>query len=185
MIVVDKVAEKKKDNKWYYEYRKRIGVCTRCGKQDDFTLLGRTICAECLKKRNNNKKYQDTYPKYKEKYIAKLKQNHKCIRCGAKLLDNSKKLTCERCARKQSEYDRKKRIISGVNYPRGDNGLCFQCNKRPAVEGYRLCEECYAKKVETNRLIAKNRKKGMKENGSANERSREIGEAKENNDYRA
>jgi hypothetical protein len=35
-----------------------------------------------------------------------------------------------------------------VNWPRGANGYCWQCNKAPAIEGKRLCADCIKAKME-------------------------------------
>ena len=32
---------------------------------------------------------------------------------------------------------------------RGQGGRCWQCNKAPAMEGKKLCAECYSKKIRT------------------------------------
>ena len=85
---------------------------------------------------------------------------HLCIHCGhqdARTLIG--KAVCGDCQEYDTERKRKARgnrpawerdpkPRKDVNRPRGDNGICWQCNKLPKLEGYKLCRACYDKKVQ-------------------------------------
>lgn len=85
---------------------------------------------------------------------------HLCIHCGhqdARTLIG--KAVCGDCQEYDTERKRKARgnrpawdripkEKPDVNWPRGDNGICWQCNKLPKLEGYKLCRACYDKKVQ-------------------------------------
>ena len=107
------------------------------------------------------------YPReYKKGYRKLLKAAHCCTNCGRQdaLTLNGRSL-CSVCLEKGLQYrikrfgvtplailrdEREKRRAekrAKVNYPRGGNGICWQCNKKPVKEGYKLCPECYEARV--------------------------------------
>ena len=88
--------------------RKRLHLCRECGRQDAYTLAGRTKCADCVER--------DT------------------ARCREKRGYNP-------------AWMRQKKDRPEVNRPRGGNGICWQCNKRTKLDGKKLCQICYEKKV--------------------------------------
>ena len=46
-----------------------------------------------------------------------------------------------------------------MNYPRGDNDICFRCNKRPVMDGRRCCSECYAELLQIVATLQDNNNK--------------------------
>lgn len=123
-------------------------ICPRCKKQDAYTLGGRVYCVECAAKTAQTKR--DWYAKNRNKaldarreYKALRRQQGKCMRCG-RTVDNVMYANCPIC---RAEAARRKKEKQTCNWPRGANGICFQCNKRPVKEGSRLCSECYEMKV--------------------------------------
>ena len=84
---------------------------------------------------------------------------HLCVHCGgqdARTLIG--KAVCGDCQEYDTERKRKARGSrpvwervpkprKEVNRPRGDNGICWQCNKEPVWEDKKLCKACYDKSV--------------------------------------
>lgn len=140
-------AEQKKRNAAYYISRQR---CVLCHTQDAFTLNGRHYCAECTEKmyarcRKNRERPEvmQAVRDSQRRHNAERRAAGLCVACGRKTQDG--KSYCARCAARKNAQTQKRRIESGVNYPRGDNGFCWKCNKVPAAEGMRLCADCAAK----------------------------------------
>ena len=72
-----------------YEYRKENQLCCQCGKQDERTLSGRTMCESCYDNKRKSRKYRDQI-RFKK---------HECIICGkvdARTLAGRR--MCEGCA---------------------------------------------------------------------------------------
>ena len=88
--------------------RKRLHMCRECGRQDAYTLAGRTYCADCVERDTARRREKRGY---------------------------------------NPAWARQKKDRPAVNRPRGENGICWQCNKRPKLDGKQLCEQCYAAKV--------------------------------------
>lgn len=130
-------------NKAYYRSRKR---CTLCGKQDAYTLNDRSLCAECAEKRRIlAANYRNEHPERIKAYRAEYEKGRRaaglCHACG-KPTENGRS-RCPRCREKENRRRREKVREDGlVNLPRGDNGVCWQCNKKPALDGQRLCQSC-------------------------------------------
>lgn len=135
-----------------YYWLKAHHRCTRCKKQDAYTLNGKTYCYECTEKRKEE--YQLKKQKHAEwwkNYTSNLIDKGLCPRCR-KPTDRQGKICTECLAKrrvqtkaKDIERRRKKQIENNINFPRGENGFCYLCNKRPAMDGRRLCSECYDK----------------------------------------
>lgn len=141
-----------------YRYYKERNRCVRCHKQDAYTLNGRSRCAECAEKdserhrrnyttENNNKKCQ--------KFRKKCKENGLCTTCGRPAVQG--KVRCTECLLKCRKATAAYRASKGeVNLPRGDNGICWKCNKKPVVDGKKMCPDCLEK---ARRTIDNNRVK--------------------------
>ena len=123
--------------------------CLRCHQQDAYTLNGRHYCADCAERLN------EASHRWKERNREKVNANARaktaqrradglCITCGK---PSGEKSHCPRCSKKRNRQALKRRIEAGENFPRGDNGLCWQCNKRLAVDGHDLCEDCLEKAI--------------------------------------
>ena len=137
------------------EWRTRLKeahLCRNCKQQDAYTLGGRTYCAECAAKEAERKRRWRAADggeanrrgnvRWKEHMLAE----GRCIYCGRVKPDDGRK-TCAWCLRKMSAKRRDRMVQTGMNWPRGSNGLCYQCNKREVVKGKRLCAECMAVKL--------------------------------------
>lgn len=152
-----------KENVAYYKSRQR---CTRCGRQDAFTLNGRSICADCVEKQ------RESYKRYRAERGAELNAQNKAYRAKmveAGLCPNCGKpsdggyVNCQRCRAVARQKMKRRRRESG-SLPHGANGSCYTCNKRPALPGKRLCRECYEKSLAS---MAKAREAQRTANASA------------------
>lgn len=135
--------------KEYYDMRKNAKVCVKCGKEDAYTMNGRSNCAECAEKiRDWFREYRKD-PSEKERrknrkieHRLKMVEEGKCIRCGKKNTGPYK--TCPHCLAKKRNYNRNKNheksATKGVT-------LCWQCNKEKMLPGYKLCAKCYDMKM--------------------------------------
>lgn len=136
------------------EYRARLKaahLCRDCKQQDAYTLGGRTYCADCAEKYAarkrefriaNKARVRESWQRSKAKRI----ERGVCIYCG-RHKPKPGNLVCNICNSKAQAKQREKRIAEGMNWPRGANGYCWQCNKRKAVDGKRLCQECIDMKM--------------------------------------
>ena len=134
-----------KENRAYKHRRKR---CVRCGEIDAFTLAGRQSCAVCCEKQAEYyEQNRERIKAQRKERAAWYKANGICPRCGKP--NDSNFESCAECRDKKKFYQRIRRqkmnVPSEVNWPRGDNGICYICNKRPKVEGKRVCEICCGK----------------------------------------
>ena len=141
--------------------RKDAHLCVVCGRKDARTINGRIHClqcakrrAECARKRRNKKHAQEL----REARVARWKAAGLCSTCGGKKEEPDKAM-CIDC-RVRAKLRKARHKISNGWLPRGANGKCFQCNRAPAIDGKRLCQACYDKKIETLREVAlrRNRK---------------------------
>ncbi len=134
--------------------RKRAGICRDCGQEDAYTMAGRTYCFDCAKKQRIAKQKARNDPQTRRKMLDQhthmkdtRKANGLCPTCGRKT--DGEHALCPYCrakARKSTARHRAKQNPS-VNYPRGSNGICFQCNKAPVMDSKKLCADCYAVKL--------------------------------------
>lgn len=144
--------EEKESQRNYREMLKRNHLCTRCHKQDAYTLGGRSMCAECTERQRERS--AKTYSRHKEEVNKRRREKYSqakskdlCPRCGREKVVFGDKVLCPRCRQKDALRKRKQIALKGINLPRGDNGICWQCNKSEVMEGHRLCRECYEKAV--------------------------------------
>ena len=134
-----------------YEWRKRMGLCVKCGKEKPFA--GYVHCAECIEKveEASRKCWADPekrirYNKHgnerKKELIRERKENGLCPRCGRPIKSGTY-IYCKQCREKKNAARRtqnsrrpgdhfKERIAAGV---------CMYCGEE-VVPGYKLCETC-------------------------------------------
>lgn len=84
--MTEKEWRQEKDKIRYHE-RKAQGVCVKCGIQDAYTFMGRSLCADCADK--ENKRVRKAYSSRKEKILEynknkynQRKENSICVDCG-------------------------------------------------------------------------------------------------------
>ena len=142
------MTEIKRTQYWFYRAR---SVCTNCGKEDAFTMAGRSRCFECNKKklskqrfkRNNDYVVKEDNIKYCRARYWKLKEAGICTRCGKRKTKYGRS-RCELCLGKdRMSYERNK--PAGVGY--FDETMCRRCKKNPPIDGKKLCENCYNKSL--------------------------------------
>ena len=138
--------------------QKEHHICRQCGQQDAYTLSGRTYCAECCAiKSERARKWRAEHPGANAETVRKNREKRKaegvCVKCGRPKSDSNHVL-CGECRAKQHRY---KAAARNCNYPRGENGICWQCNKKPVKEGFNLCPECYEMKLGICRAINERR----------------------------
>lgn len=149
------------------EYDKRIREiakaehrCIQCGKQDAYTLNGRSRCSVCSDKGKlaDRKRYQthnslEAQKKVREKRAA----NGLCVRCGR--IAPPGRRTCALCISHTNQNLQDRRIAEGMNWPRGSNGICWTCNKEPVMEGKKICQSCYEKTMKAQQMATEWHKK--------------------------
>lgn len=139
------------DSKQTREYLKHAKRCIKCWKMDAYTLNGHTLCADCTEKDNERKRKERSRNPYKyrdeqKKIRDKRREEGKCIRCGLKLQSGYSFMTCPTCRILTRNRLRNIRADTDKNI-RGQNGICYQCNKKPVMDGKKLCEDCYSMKM--------------------------------------
>lgn len=127
----------------YFKMNKR---CVRCGKQDAYTLIGKSRCFECAEKnkeyaRLHHKKHRETDNSKMRDRVSKLKEQGVCIDCGVREAVKGR-TRCRNCLIKNSKAvkNKKGRIARTTTYYY--EGLCWLCCKNPTASGYGLCEDC-------------------------------------------
>lgn len=133
-----------KEERSIYEKERRktlklLHRCQRCGKQDAFTLAGRSWCATCLEHRKEKGYRGKNQAEYHRSLRADRRAQGLCPECGKRRPADGKML-CKQCSIRSNKHRKRP-----DNWPRGDNGFCYCCNKREALPGYRVCQECYEK----------------------------------------
>ena len=147
--------DKKADWKFRYNKYKLLHKCVKCGKQDAFTLRGKSTCAECteIQRKCDAKRNALRSEEYKEKKRLKrleAKENGMCTRCYKRKAAEGY-TECEKCRNVHIRYNRRKTLNNGKLSASEayDCGLCMQCRKKPHMEGRKQCPECYEKAKQT------------------------------------
>lgn len=147
--------EKKLENEWRrkrYSVRRKAGLCTRCGREDAYTMAGRSLCSDCAEQEAARKrKRREKDPEAKRLSDKRLREKRRkeglCLWCGKPIAHGN--YLCERCKRNDKVRRHERRIAAGINWPRGDNGICWQCNMEPVIPGKKLCPACYEKALDS------------------------------------
>lgn len=135
--------------KYGYEKAKAQGKCVRCRKQDAYTMIGKTLCADCMNKmveanRKYREKHKDEIQKQNHEKTLKLKQEGKCIVCHRREAEKGYTM-CNHC-RNQAKARKKKWTLNNGKLSIDQAlycGLCARCRKKPHIEGKKLCPDCY------------------------------------------
>lgn len=133
------------------EYRRWLhskGLCCDCKQRDAFTLNGRWRCAECGEKYNQRQsERRKAGAQAKENASARAQYAERkatglCVQCRKPAV--SGKARCPRCLKRDCKAKKEsfRRRHPETNLPRGDNGFCWLCNKKPSLDGQRLCQSC-------------------------------------------
>lgn len=135
--------------KEWYHMKKAAGVCTKCRREDAYTMAGRSLCAECAQygREIMAKMWRDPSGAAKERH--RQRDAHRrderrmaglCTLCGKEV--ETPYTRCPNCRAKIRARKERKRREAGI-MPRGENGRCYLCNKAPALPGRRLCQACH------------------------------------------
>ena len=127
-------ANRERHKKYIKEWRKvqiELKRCTICGKQDERTKSGKTVCESCLTRCRENQRARQ----------EKMREDGRCTKCGK--TDSrtiSGKYYCAECQAKRSEMQRKKNAAHM-------SGTCHRCGKvdERTASGKYLCEDCAEK----------------------------------------
>lgn len=136
-----------------HDYLLNRQKCTRCGKQDAFTLNGRAWCADCI---DEDSEYRKERYAENEEIRKATNQSSKsrynlykslglCTKCGNKAIE--KRTLCQRCNAKAKAYSQARRGVSN-----SDLGLCRSCGAE-RKEGFKFCEKCLPAKQEHGRKV--------------------------------
>lgn len=136
-----------------YHWRKAHKMCGRCGKQDAYTLNGRSKCCECCEKENQNRrKNYDPEKEHekKQRQYAKRETEGKCVRCGRVKSDNGRKI-CNKCIAEKHQYNQER--SKDIRVYRHDLNLCWFCGSQ--LDGQkkfdgtqsRICSRCYESRL--------------------------------------
>ena len=129
----------------YYD-RKKAGVCTMCGKEDAYTMIGKARCAECAERNNESHRKSQRHREWFRDRYRERKENGLCVDCGKPALEGHVRCAYHSGRRNKStkEWLKRKQEKEGVNFPRGGNGFCYRCNKEKALPGLKVCRSCYS-----------------------------------------
>ena len=136
-------------------YWKHLGRCTECHRVDAFTMNGRSLCGVCADKARLKKANEYAFDKQKilsrnRDAYQRRKANGLCVKCGKPIEEGNYRVRCLKCTAKLS-YSEK--IKASEKAARGDNGICYMCNRNPVLPDKRCCAECYPK-LQINMLKA-------------------------------
>ena len=143
--------------KTFRQMRKKAHICRDCGKEDAYTMVGKTYCAECTEKNRKAKEIARLDPERKAKMLEQHKamQEHRktnglCPICGRPVSDGH--VWCSKCRAKNRNYLYKRRHEKGQRTwdERTSGENCFLCGK-PVVEGKKLCREHMVQRIENLR----------------------------------
>lgn len=132
----------------FRQKRKKAGVCRDCGKEDAYTMAGRTYCFDCAEKARLRKERDRQDPEKKERMLAqhramvqRRKEAGLCTACGKPKPDDGY-VKCAVCRTKQARYKSKKTTTKhGTWTMRVSGDACFCCGAKP-IEGKKVCPEC-------------------------------------------
>ena len=129
-----------------YNLRKKHHFCVSCGKQDAYTLNGKTRCYECSEKRKQSRKLHPEWSKKNNDRVKKIRYERMvqglCIDCGKPA--EKGKLRCLKHLYKDKGYHKHKELN---HYTAAYIGVCMRCLREPAKAGHKLCEACYGKSL--------------------------------------
>lgn len=146
-----------KNRREWYHMRKDAHVCVQCGRQDKRTLGGMSTCLFCATRRNKQARVRRDTARDRELEMARKEKwvaAGLCSTCGREKEEPEMAMCIDCRVKSRMRYERKK-LKKGWKPPRGSNGMCWQCNSVPRIEGKKMCPDCYAVKLRSI-AIAKN-----------------------------
>lgn len=138
-----------------YASRKKNHMCVNCGKEDAFTMAGRSMCSSCEERKNTQHKNRidkEAAARRGRELREARRESGLCTKCGTPLPgENYKYVRCEKCRAWKRRENRKRRASAGNvgRFMRHEFGLCYICGE-PTVdivkqngEQARVCGTCY------------------------------------------
>lgn len=145
-----RIKERKQANR---AYLKNLQRCVICGKQDAYTLSGRSACADCCEKRRQYKPPAESVTRAKEKgkkrYEERIHQGL-CVACGKREAVSGRR-KCSVCLAKDRERHKARSRKDGAIPRFLADGMhyCTLCRKpltdENRVNGKKMCKDCYEK----------------------------------------
>lgn len=144
----EELAEINAERREWYKKKRDLHVCVNCGAQDAKTLDGFAMCRVCAKQRatwSRGHRPESRDLETQRERRQRWKESGLCSNCGAAIKEDGYK-TCLNCRVRNKLSKIRMKAKRGAP-PRGSNGRCYQCNKRQAMPGKKLCAECYATRL--------------------------------------
>lgn len=144
-----------------YAFYKSIGICVRCHKRK--AEPNKVMCMECADKdaeytkRRREMDLAHIKAREAEKY-QELKESGICVRCKRRAATPGY-VDCPSCRGKV----RRKRYLERQDIERSERpsyGLCYICGS-PVVEGKKVCESCYEKRLKAMEACLQKRPEGF------------------------
>ena len=144
------------DKRAWAKMHRDAGVCLRCGRKDKRTVNGKGLCLWCANKasayaRERRAEKGDKLNAQGRARRAKWVAEGRCSTCGGRKEEPDKRM-CLNC-RLRYRLAKARRDEKKGKKPRGAFGMCFQCNRAPAMEGKKLCAKCYAAKMKLPQMF--------------------------------
>lgn len=130
-------------------YKKKIGICPRCGNKSE---PNKTLCYECIGKEQDRyyEKERNDDIRAKDREKKKMLKGQRlscglCPKCGKEqTIDNGLGKKCRAYLYKYRERNR-----HDINRSeRVSYGYCYICGEQ-AIDGRGVCQKCYEKRLET------------------------------------
>lgn len=146
-------------------WKKEQHKCTRCGKQDAYTLAGRSYCYECCEYDRKCTRSESARENHKARQREKY---HKCVELGICPICKKREATdgyknCPTCRSKKAKIQLKYRhangtipseLMDGTNY-------CSICakplNEDNRVKDKKVCKRCYQNSLKNISKACENR----------------------------
>ena len=144
----EELAEINAGRRTWYKKKRDLHVCVNCGAQDAKTLDGFAMCSICAKRRaawSRGHRPESRDLETQRERRQRWRESGLCSNCGAEIKEDGYK-TCLNC-RVRNKLSKIRTKARNGTLPRGTNGRCYQCNKKQALPGKKLCAECYAKRL--------------------------------------
>lgn len=116
-----------------YLYRKKQGLCVKCGKEKN---IPNVLCENCLEMQAKNRK------EIKQRFVEKRIANKICVDCGKPNDSENNKYYCKACSEKKRKSNRE------TYRAYQDNKVCPMCKVNNLVGDEKICIECNLKSAE-------------------------------------
>lgn len=139
-------------HKGLYDFYKQNGICVSCGQNN--AAKGRVRCFECLEKNSESSRKRiraetddertlrlQKNKEYKKNLYSDRKSNGLCVFCGKTVCKKSNVYCIDHYIKNQRKNNKRNEKTS--RQLRVSMGLCISCGKDSAIDGKKLCKQCY------------------------------------------